>query len=163
MRRLGLTLMLLAAAASANGQTAVKSDTCVPDVADIYGFNASPRFSQHEFELYAAGNNPGIFLLLVDSASDTVGFSAGNDRFLHLSVGLISGRHRLLVACSRRTDYSVVRRNGNEKALQRGGTIAYGQRADLRGKAARPEENVPLHLEVNLQRAAAKLAGALQP
>lgn len=76
-------------------------------------------------------------------------------------VGLIRGRHRLLVACVRRTDYSVVRVNGNEKPLNRSGTIAYGQPADLREKAVPPEQDVPLHLEINLQRAAAKLSGAL--
>ena len=64
-------------------------------------------------------------------------------------------------ACVRHTDCSVVRVNGNEKPLNRSGTIAYGQPADLREKAVPPEQDVPLHLEINLQRAAAKLPGAL--
>ena len=59
------------------------------------------------------------------------------------------------------TDYSVVRVNGNEKPLNRSGTIAYGQPAGLRDKAVPPEPDVPLHLEANLQRDAAKLSGAL--
>ena len=162
MQRIGLALLLLCVSLLAYGQS-TKSETCIPNVADVYWFNATPRLSQHEFRLYATRNNPGIFMLLVDSASDTVGVSAGNDRFLHLSAGLIRGRHRLLVACVRRTDYSVGRVNGNEKRLNRSGTIAYGQPVDLRDKAAPPELDTPLHLEVNLQRAAAKLANALLP
>jgi hypothetical protein len=162
MRRLGLVLLLVAVGVPAYGQSA-KSDTCVPNVADVYRFTATPRLSQHEFRLYAERNNPGMFMLLVDSDGDTVGLSAGNDRFLHLSVGLISGRHQLLVACVRRADYSVGRVNGNERALARGGTLRYGRPADLRQKTAAPNLDIPINVEINLQRGMAELAAALTP
>lgn len=160
MRRLGLALLLLAVAVPAYGQSA-KSDTCVPNVADVYRFNATPALSQHEFRLYAERNNPGIFMLLVDSAGDTVGLSAGNDRFLHMSVGLIRGRHRLLVACVRRADYWVGRVNGNERALARAGTVRYGRSADLRDKPAPPNLDIPINVEIRLQRSMAALVDTL--
>ena len=160
MLRPGLVLAALCACAPAYGQSA-KSGTCVPNVADAYSFRATPVLSQHEFRLYAERNNSGIFMLLFDSDSDTVGVSAGNDRFLHMSLGLIRGRHRLLVACVRRTDYSVGRVNGNERALGRDGTVSYGRPADLREKAAQPILDIPINVEINLQRAMAKLADAL--
>ncbi len=160
MKRLGLVCAMLCMCGPAHAQSA-KSDTCVPNVADAYRFTATPVLSQHEFRVYAERNNSGIFMLLFDSDSDTVGLSAGNDRFLHMSLGLIRGRHRLLVACVRRTDYSVGRVNGNERALARAGIVRYGRPADLREKAAQPNLDIPINVEINLQRAMAELANAL--
>ena len=107
--------LVIGVAASAEAQTQ-RTELCVPGVADVYRFNV-PKFTQHEFRVYAEGNNPGIFFLVFNPDGDVRGSASSNSRSLYWSAGLIRGRHEIAVACLRQARYHIVHVRGNEIRL----------------------------------------------
>lgn len=134
MRRVATWVLVLAAAgvASAGAQTQ-RTERCVPGIADLYRFNV-PRFTQHEFRVYAERNNPGIFFLVFNPDGDVRGASSSNSRSLHWSAGLISGRHEIAVACLRAATYHIVHVRGNEIRLAAPRYISFLTGADVGSK-----------------------------
>ena len=141
--------LAIGAATSAEAQTQ-RTEVCVPGIADVYRFNV-PRFTQHEFRVYAERNNPGIFFLVFNPSNDVRGAAASNSRSLYWSAGLIRGQYEIAVACLRQARYHIVHVRGNEIRLAAPRHVSYLTGAYYGSKLG-AEIEFDIHLEEPLLR-----------